>query len=421
MNLKQQINRIKASKDAKTLIANFAWLSALQFAGYLFPLVTMPYLAKVIGVEGFGKIAFAAAVMVWIQTVADWGFNFTATRDIAQNRENKERVSEIFSNVLWARCFLMICSFILLMILIVMVPQFNQEATVLMVTFLVIPGHILFPDWFFQAVERMKYITILNVFMKFLFTIAVFLVIKKPEDYIFQPLLMAMGYMICGLIALYLIIVRWQIRIRKPIWSQILATLKGSSDVFVNTIAPTLYNSFSIVLLGLIGGGTATGFFDGGNKFVHLGDNIMHVLSRAFFPFLARKIDHHHIYARIHMGCACCLALALFVLAPYLIRYLLSPEFMPAVIVLRILAVSIVFLALSNIYGANYLLVRHRERVMRNVMVFSSLCGLLMGYPLIAKYSYVGAALTIAISRMLVGILMAWYAHRVAQQSDPHC
>ena len=421
MNLKQQITRVKASKDAKTLIANFAWLSALQFAGYLFPLVTMPYLAKVIGVEGFGKIAMALAVTTWIQTIADWGFNYTATRDIAQNREDVNRVSEIFSNVLWARCLLMGISFFVLLFLIVVVPKFREEATILLVAFLMVPGHILFPDWYFQAVERMKYITILNVLMKFLFTIAVFLVIKTPEDYILQPLLMAAGYMIFGLIALYIIVVRWQIQIRKPIWSQILATLKGSFDVFVNTIVPNLYNSFSIVLLGVISGGTATGYFDGGNKFVQLGDQLMHVVSRAFFPFLARKIDHHRIYARIHMGCACCLALALFVLAPYLIRYLLSPEFMPAVTVLRILAVSIVFLALSNIYGANYLLVRHKERIMRNVMVFSSLCGFLMGYPLITKYSYVGAALTIAISRMLVGILMAWYAHRVAQQSDTHC
>lgn len=72
------------------MAGNFMWLSALQVAGYVFPLITMPYLARIIGVEGFGKIAFASAIMVWIQTIADWGFNLTATRDVAQNREKPQ-------------------------------------------------------------------------------------------------------------------------------------------------------------------------------------------------------------------------------------------------------------------------------------------------------------------------------------------
>ena len=77
--------RISNSKDGKTVFANFGYLSLLQIAGYVFPLITMPYLARVIGADGFGKIAFASAIVVWIQTISDWGFNLTATRDVAQN------------------------------------------------------------------------------------------------------------------------------------------------------------------------------------------------------------------------------------------------------------------------------------------------------------------------------------------------
>src|SRR5690554_3782766 len=149
--LKKILARFKKSKDGKVLASNFGYLMLLQIAGYVFPLITIPYLARVIGVDGFGKIAFAAAVMVWFQTVSDWGFNYTATRDVARNRDNLEKVSEIFSNVLWARMFLAIVSFILLYTLIAAVPYFNENKDILLVTFLLIPGHILFPDWFFQA------------------------------------------------------------------------------------------------------------------------------------------------------------------------------------------------------------------------------------------------------------------------------
>ncbi len=87
MKLFNKINNIKKSGDSRTLIANFGYLTLLQVAGYIFPLITIPYLAKVIGVDSFGKITFASAIIVWFQTITDWGFNYTATRDVAKNRQ----------------------------------------------------------------------------------------------------------------------------------------------------------------------------------------------------------------------------------------------------------------------------------------------------------------------------------------------
>ena len=135
-NLKAKISQIAKNKDARTLASNFVWLSALQVASYIFPLITIPYLAKVIGADGFGKIAFASAVMIWIQTIADWGFNLTATRDVAQNRDDTNKISEIFSNVLWARCLLALLSLAILLLLIFIVPKFYENRAVILVTFL---------------------------------------------------------------------------------------------------------------------------------------------------------------------------------------------------------------------------------------------------------------------------------------------
>src|SRR5690554_5938561 len=125
--VKGLISRVKKSKDGSALASNFGYLMLLQIAGYVFPLITIPYLARVIGVDGFGKIAFAAAVIAWFQTISDWGFNYTATRDVARNRDNLEKVSEIFSNVLWAKMLLMTISFGLLLAAIAVIPYFQQN------------------------------------------------------------------------------------------------------------------------------------------------------------------------------------------------------------------------------------------------------------------------------------------------------
>ncbi len=412
-SFKKLFKRIKKSKDGSTLVANFGYLSLLQIAGYIFPLITMPYLARVIGVEGFGKIAFASAVVVWFQTISDWGFNYTATRDVAKNREDKEKVSKIFSNVLWARILLMVVSFILLLITIFIVPKFKENYAILLVTFLLVPGHIMFPDWFFQAMERMKYITILNLLSKLLFTIAVFIFIKNKSDYILQPLFTTLGYLVSGVIAMYIIVQKWQIKVLRPNFSSVINTIKGSTDVFVNNIMPNLYNSFSIMLLGFFGGPTSNGLLDAGSKFVNISQQFMNVITRTFFPFLSRRIDKHSLYTRINLLVAFVFSILLFIFAPLIIKLFFTEEFYSSVVVLRIMSISILFLSLSNVYGTNYMIIKGYERELRNITFVCSLIGFAISFPLIYLFDYIGAAITITLTRGILGISIMCQAKKI--------
>lgn len=401
IEIKKQLN---SSNDGKTVFANFGYLTLLQIAGYVFPLISMPYLARVIGTDGFGKIAFASAVVVWFQTVTDWGFNLTATRDVAQHRNDKEKVSRIFSNVLWSRCLLMLISGFILLLLVAIVPYFRENAAVILITFLMIPGYILFPDWMFQAIEKMKYTTIFNLLMKLLFTVAVFIFIHKKEDYIIQPLLSTIGYLICGIGALYLILHKWGYTLYRPKWKEISKTIKGSTDVFINNIMPNFYNSFSVLLLGFFGGSTANGLFDGGNKFPTILYQFQAVLSRAFYPFLARRLDKHGFYAKLNMSIAIIGAVLIFLVSPWVIRLILGKEFNNSIIVMQILSASIVFLAMSFTYGTSYLIIIHKEKPLRNLTFVSSIIGMCISFPLIFYYSYIGAAITVLICRGMLGI-----------------
>ena len=417
--LKKIIYKLSSNTNAKTVASNFAWLSVLQIAGYIFPLITMPYLARVIGVEGFGKIAFAAAIMSWIQTIADWGFNYTATRDVAQNRGDQQKISEIFSNVLWARLLLVLLSLIILLLLICVIPSFKENREIILVTFLMIPGHVLFPDWFFQALEKMKYTTIFNLFIKFLFTILVFVYIKDKSDYILQPLITSVGYIVCGAFSLWIILRKWKYKLNKPIVGNIVITIKNSFDVFINNLMPNLYNSFSVMLLGGFYGAIPNGIFEGGNKFISIAYQFHNVLSRAFFPFLSRRIDKVDLFAKLNIFTGSFIALLLFFLAPFIVKVMLAPEFSESVIVLRIFAVSMFFMLLSNTYGTNYLILIHKESILRNITIICSLIGMLIAYPLVKYYSYIGAALTVFMSRMLLGICI-WLCAKI-QKKKLHC
>lgn len=406
-------NRILSSKDGKTLFANLGYLSLLQIAGYIFPLITIPYLAKVIGVDGFGKIAFASSVIIWFQTISDWGFNYTATRDVAKNRSDIGRVSDIFSSVFWARCLLMIVSFIILVFLIILIPKFREDSNVIFATFLMIPGYIMFPEWFFQAMERMKYITILNILSKALFTVAVFIFVKEKSDYILQPLFVSCGYILSGILAFYYIRRIWGIKLKKVPPATIFSAIRSSFDVFLNNIMPNLYNSFSTMLLGFVGGPSANGIYDAGCKFVNIAQQFMQVVSRTFFPFLSRKIEKHHLYVIINVFLAAVGSLLLFLLSPLLIKLFFTPEFISSIIIMKIMSISLFFLMLSDVYGTNYMIIQGKERKLRNITLICSLIGFAISFPLIHYFDYIGAALTVTITRGLLGFSSMFYAKRL--------
>lgn len=397
-------NQIAASKEGRTVFANFGYLSLLQVAGYVFPLISMPYLARVIGADGFGKIAFASAIVVWIQTISDWGFNLTATRDVAQNRDNKELVSRIFSNVLWARSVLTLLSGIILLLVVLLVPYLRENADIIFVTFLLVPGYILFPEWFFQAIEKMKYTTFFNLFLKLVFTVAVFVFIHKREDYLMQPLLTTIGYLLCGIGALYLIFKKWGFSLYKPQWGEIFKTIRNSTDVFINNLMPNLYNSFSVMLLGFFGGSTANGIYDGGNRFPSIFYQFQSVLSRAFYPFLSRRPDKHSFYAKLNIVSALVGSVILVLISPLIIKIMLGDEFEKSVVVMQILSFSVVFLAMGYTYGTNFLIINHKEKPLRNLTFISSIVGMCVSVPLVYYFSYIGAAVTVLLCRGLLGV-----------------
>ncbi|MGO2119748.1 MULTISPECIES: flippase [unclassified Psychrobacter] len=408
--VKALISRINKSKDGKTVASNFGYLMLLQVASYIFPLLTIPYLARVIGVEGFGKIAFAAAVIVWLKTISDWGFNYTATRDVALNKNDLNKVSEIFSNVLWARIILMLLSLLLLLIAIAFIPYFEENKIILLVSFLLVPGNIFFPEWFFQAMERMKFITILSLASKIVFTLLVFVFIKEKSDFILQPLFISLGFIVSGLFATYIIVGKWKVKIHKPNIREITKTIKGSTDVFINNIMPNLYNSFSVVLLGFYSGSVANGLLDAGTKFINISQQFLSIISRVFFPLLSRKIDSHNLYAKINIYLSIFACVSLFILAPFIIKFFYTEEFMDAVVILRIMSVSIIFSALISTFGTNFMIVKGYEKNLRNITVICSLVGFTLAFPLISLYGYIGAAITITATRAILGVSIMYKA-----------
>ena len=404
MKIRAKISQLRSNKDARALMSNFVWLSVLKVIGYIFPLITLPYLSRVIGVEGFGEIAFALSIVVLVETFTDFGFNYTATRDVARNRDNLSIVTRIFSNVFWAKIFLMIIGFIVLCVLIYFIPQFYENRLIIFLTFLYIPGHIFFPEWFFQALEKMKYITILNVISKAIFTILIFIVIKEQDDYVWQPLLTAVGYTVSGCIAMYYVFVKFGIRILRPCFKEMISTIKSSFNMFITLVFPNLYTQLPISYLRVTNGEQAVGFYSSGERFYAIIIQLFTVLSRVFYPFLSRRLDKHRVYEIISGIGSILSAVVLYCGASLFVQLFYTPEFNEAIKVIKILSISPIAHFLINTYGVNYLVLIGKERLYKNTTVIFSILGLIIAILLIQKYSFIGFTIALVLTRFMNGI-----------------
>lgn len=403
------LTKYKTSKDARTLTGNFISLSVLQFVGYIFPLITLPYLARVLGVEKFGVLAFASSIVAYFQAFVDYGFNYTAVREIAQQKKSIDVISKIFSIVMTTRAFLAGISLFLLFVLILIVPLFRENKKILLLTFAYIPAYLLFPVWLFQALESMKYITILNVISKILFTVLVFIIIQKAEDFYWQPVLSAIGYLVAGIFSLLIIKIKFKIRYILPQIPDIIAAIKESWNMFVTIFVPNIYTNFSVILLRTFGGETSTGIFNAGDKFVILANQMANVLSRTFYPFLARRLDKHDFYKKVSFVISIIMSLTLFLSADLIIKIFYTDEFSNASMVLRILSLTIVPLFLMNTFGTNYLVLVNQERKFKNIILLCSFIGFAFSWAAIYYFNYLGAAVLYLMVRGLMGLLI-WLA-----------
>ena len=202
---------LTGSPTRKRLTSNFFSLSVLQALNYILPLITLPYLVRVLGPEKYGLISFAQAFIGYFTILTDYGFGLSATREISIHREDEKKVSEIFSSVMIAKIFLGILSFIILGLVLLSVPKFGNEWLLYIFTFGTVLGNIFFPVWFFQGMEKMKWITILNVISKVIFTICIFIFIHSESDYLYVSLINSLGYLVAGIISLIVVFKNFKI------------------------------------------------------------------------------------------------------------------------------------------------------------------------------------------------------------------
>lgn len=150
--MRSRAESILRNSDYRRVLENIASLTGIQMVQYLLPLVTFPYLTRVLGPGNYGKVAFAVAFITYFNLITDYGFNLSATREISINRDDTERVSRIYSSVMVTKTLLMLLTFTAMLTIVLSVDRFRSDLPLYIYTYGIVLGSVLFPVWFFQGV-----------------------------------------------------------------------------------------------------------------------------------------------------------------------------------------------------------------------------------------------------------------------------
>jgi len=396
MNLKQ----IFKGHNSKTLTKNFSALAILQMLRYFIPLIVLPYVTPIIGLEHFGEIAIAASFTLIVQVFVNYSFSFMGARDIARNRDDKKKMSEIVSKTLFAYIGIYVVMVVLSAFLIFLVPKFRSIWLLISINLLTPVFSAMVCEWFFQGVEKMHNITIVNTLSRVLFLLSVFVLIKEEDDYIFYPVCEVLGHVVAGLYSIVVMTKKYECKIRFPGFATVLYYIKQGKDLFLNQSCMLLFNRLPNILLGNIAGSSAAGLYHAAFRLQEAGYHGVDTLNRTFFPFLARRMDKHKAYLRINFAFALFVAVVLFAFAPFFVRLLFAPEFTSAVKLLRILSFSILFLGISSAYGVNHLLLIGKEKLVRNITFCVIGSGFVLLIVMVRWFNETGAAITMVIVNM---------------------
>jgi PST family polysaccharide transporter len=367
------INRIKnlaKTEDKKRLLGNFFSLSVLQAFTYILPLLTLPYLVRVLGVENFGLVMFAQAFIMFFNILVDYGFNLSATREVSIHRDNKEKLTEIFSSVMSIKFILIGASFMLLSIMVFSFEKFSQHWELYYLSFLMVIGQALFPIWYFQGLERMKYITIVNITSKLIFTIAIFIFIQNESDYIIVPILNGLGFILSGIIAQYIIFNKFN-QTFKFKTLKLKEHFKNGFHVFLSISSSTVLSATPILLIGTFLDYTMAGYYSAFEKLVSAIKSFFYIINQTFFPRLSKIFTedtskYKTIWKKLSITTiisSILVYIILLIVSEFFIKYYLGQNFIEYMYIFYILAFSIIFYTIINSLGLNGLLVlgKHKQ------------------------------------------------------------
>lgn len=377
----------------------------------ILPLITLPYILRTIGMGNYGVYAYVYVLIQYFLLLNAYGFNYSATKQIAQNREDAEYINRIYNAIVACRLILLIVGIAIFVLLSPFLLNTVSKYWMFLMGTGVVLGDIFGSVWLFQGMEKMRYLTIVNVISKVVFALFIFIFIREPDDYVYIILLNSFGFLLSGLLSY--IIARRQFRIKyvRPRWEEIKFQFKEGASLFGSTLGINLYRNANIFILNFFVSEVAVGIYATAEKVIKALQMITVPIAQALFPHLGNKFKSQTIKQNLkilfRVGKVYSIVLLLesvitVFVASEIIRVISGGGFEEAASLVKIMSVVILFGGLNYVIGMVGLVNLNRQKDFFIAVMISGIVSILFLISTVSFWGIKSAALSLVVSEILL-------------------
>lgn len=378
---------------------NYLYNVLYQILTIIIPLVTTPYISRILGAERIGVYSFRMSIAQYFVMFAMLGISNYGQRTCASVRENRKELSKTFCEIYLCQIFTSLLSILAYFIMSFSLNGEHRIISLILVLYVV--SALLDVTWFFNGMEEFRLLTIRNAVVKILSVALIFSFVKCENDLWKYTLIMSIGTLI-GVAIYWPILHKW-IDIEKVEFPKVIQHFKPVIILFIPVIAVSLYRYMDKIMLGSLSTMTETGYYENSEKIINMPLGFINALGIVMLPRMSnllskeqkrteasRMIDYSMLFVCF---LSCGMAFGIGAIAPNVVALLMGADFSPCVTLIRILATTMIFFSFANVIRTQYLIPRKKDKSYIISVFLGAIVNLAVNYLLIPKFQSIGAAI----------------------------
>ena len=396
----------------KSLGLNAFFNSLRSILNLLFPLITFPYVSRVLSVNGMGIYNFSNIYVNYFLLIAGLGVATYAVREGAKYRDNKDKISEFSSQVFTINIYSTIIAYVLLLGSLLIFKNLHNYVSCILIFGLQIIFTTIGTEWIYTIYEDYSYITIRSILFKILSIVLLFVLIKKPEDYLWYAAITVFASVGSNILNYIHAKKFCDIKLVKdPNWKY---HLKPILIIFASSVAVTLYVSSDTTILGLLKNDYAVGIYSISVKIYQMAGGLLSAMLMVTIPRLAmlfgkrRFKEFNNVLSEVLEILSMLvlpLSIGLIMLSEDIILIIAGNKYLPSVNSLRIISWGIIFSNFAMIFSDCVLIPAKREaKVLKNTVI-TGIINIVLNFILIPFMSYDGTSLSTVVAELTVMVM----------------
>lgn len=393
---------------------NIIYQTLYQILVIILPLITSPYISRVLGAENLGIYSYTNSVANYFVLVAALGITNHGSRAIAAVREDKDTLASIFTNLFALHSFFSIVAIIAYVGYLFYIPSENWIYSFIQLFYVI--SALLDINWFFFGIEQFKLTVTRNTVIKVLSVLCVFLFVKSGDDLWKYCLIMVLGQLISQ--SMVWMFLKKYTHFVKPSWKEMQKHLVPMIALFIPAIAVSLYKIMDKIMLGNMSTKTEVGFYENSEKIINILMGVISAFGTVMLPKMSnlfssgkreQAVRYMNNSVEVIVLISMALSFGVAAVADIFAPWFWGTEFYDCADIMSILAISVPFVALANVVRTQFLIPNHYDRAYLISVTAGAIVNIVVNTALIPQYSACGAAIGTICAEGAVCIIQVWF------------